>query len=82
MTLDVKFEENSQVFNVAFGEIFKVGGGEADLDTYDGEYDVTPKTEAQKLKTAQKIMSGDVTVFAIPYAEVTNTANGKTVTIG
>lgn len=49
---------------------------------YDGEYEVTPSIEPQVLETNQKFMDDDVTVKKIPYAEVTNTANGITVTIG
>lgn len=51
-------------------------------DVYVGDYEVTPKVEAQTLSTANKILTKDVTVNKIPYAEVTNTAKGKTVTIG
>ena len=82
MTFNVKFEENAQVFNATFGEIYKVGGGNTDLPIYDGNYDVTPKVDSQRLDTAQKVMRSDLTVLAIPYAEVSNNANGKTVTIG
>lgn len=48
---------------------------------YEGEYTVIPKTEEQTLKTANKVMSDNLVVEKIPYYEVTNTANGKTVTI-
>lgn len=53
-----------------------------DATLYEGEYDITPKVEAQTLRTAQKILEQDVNISAIPYAEVQNNANGKTVTIG
>lgn len=48
---------------------------------YNGEYIITPKVEAQTMKTKNKTMLDDVTIKAIPYAEVTNLSNGKTVTI-
>ena len=51
-------------------------------DPYEGEYVVTPKVNEQTLPTKQKVMLDDMTVLAIPYAEVTNVSNGKTVTIG
>lgn len=54
----------------------------ADHEVYEGEYIVTPKVESQTLDTAQKLMRADVLIKEIPYAEVTNTSNGKTVTIG
>lgn len=53
-----------------------------DVDTYEGDYTVVPTVGPQVLATAHKQMREDVTVYAIPYAEVTNTANGTTVTIG
>lgn len=54
------------------------GGGEP----YTGDYTVTPKVTAQTLGTQGKTMTDDLTIKAIPYAEVTNISNGKTVTIG
>lgn len=51
-------------------------------DIYLGEYEVTPSTKSQTLDTKNKIMANDITINSIPYAEVTNTANGTTVTIG
>lgn len=55
----------------------------AELPLYDGVYSVTPSaTEDQTLATAQKLMDADLVVAKIPFSEVTNTANGKTATIG
>ena len=51
-------------------------------DPYSGEYTVTPKVEAQTMPTKSKLMLDDVTIEAIPYAEVSNSTNGKTITIG
>ena len=75
-------------FKVRFNEQpnFKANMGEVQVVTvgappYDGAYDVTPKTEAQTLATKDRRMVEDVTVQAIPYAEVKNTARGVTVTI-
>lgn len=68
------------------GKILKVVDGEwaaADLPVYEGAYEITPSAEnEQTLNTAQTFMDADVVVNKIPYAEVTNTSNGKTVTIG
>lgn len=49
---------------------------------YDGEYEVTPSTEEQILKTANKSLNEDIKVKNIPYFEVSNNAGGITVTIG
>lgn len=53
-----------------------------DADLYTGAYQVTPKTGAQVLPTAQKLMTGDMTVKAIPYYETSNLSDGETVYIG
>lgn len=55
------------------------GGGSA--PPYTGPYTVTPKVEAQTLETAQKLMTDDVSVKAIPYYEMDN-KEGTTVFIG
>ena len=92
MIIRVSFKETNSVLPIAFtpqcttitanfGEILKVGNA-ADLPIYDGDYFVTPAATAQTLRTAQKKMIEDMVIKAIPYAEVTNTSNGKTVTIG
>jgi hypothetical protein len=55
----------------------------SNLSTYNGEYHITPSVnEDITMETAKKIMKADVMVEKVPYAEVTNIANGKTVTIG
>lgn len=90
LTLDI--EEQSAVIAVlvddpsrAFGALFEdkievesITGG----DPYRGEYEVTPKTEAQTLPTKQKTMMRDLTVGAIPYYDVSNPAGGQTIFIG
>lgn len=49
-------------------------------DEYQGPYDVIPKVDAQQLPTKNKLMNSDVTVWGIPYEEVSN-LYGTTVTI-
>ena len=49
-------------------------------DEYQGPYDVIPKVDPQQLATASKLMKQDVTVWGIPYEEVSN-LYGTTVTI-
>lgn len=53
-----------------------------DVEPYEGEYSITPKVTSQTLDTQNKLMQSDLVVEKIPYAEVTNVSNGKTVTIG
>lgn len=92
MRLDVKFEEqdqrfrvdfqeNDRSFDVDFGEIQQVTkyvGGEK----YEGEYVVTPKVEAQTMRTKDKVLTDDVTVKAIPFFNVSNNSGGSTAYIG
>ena len=54
------------------------GGGEP----YEGDYEIIPKVEPQTMLTKNKVMTDDVTIKAIPIAEVTNETGGKTATIG
>lgn len=66
-------------------KILKVVDGKwaaTELPVYDGEFSVTPSaTEEQTLLTSQKFMDADIKIEKIPYAEVTNSANGTTITI-
>ncbi len=54
---------------------------EAKVATYEGDYEVTPKVDAQELNTKHKYMKEDVTVCAIPFFVVGNTSGGNTVYI-
>ena len=74
-------ESTNRFFEADFGRfqaVTEIIGG----DPYQGEYVVTPKVEAQTLPTKEKVLFEDVTVEAIPYAEVTNNSGGTTVNIG
>lgn len=51
------------------------------VESYQGDYNVTPKIESQLIKTKNKKMEDNVTVLAIPYFETSN-LTGKTVYIG
>ena len=51
-------------------------------DYYEASYEIEPKTNSQKLDTKNKTMRDDLIIKPIPYYEVSNTANGITVTIG
>lgn len=57
-------------------------GGTSQIPTYDGEYEVTPKTyEEQILPTKNKRMVNNLTVKKIPQYEVSNDS-GYTLIIG
>ena len=51
------------------------------LPNYDGDYTVIPKVYEQTLETKNKSMTDNVTVEAVPYAEVSNPSGGKTANI-
>ena len=68
------------------GKVLTVIGGKwaaAELPKYDGEYSVSPSAVSdQTLATSRKMLDADIKIRKIPYSEVSNTSNGKTVTIG
>ena len=79
--IELRFAENRANVQMDFGEfqtVTKLLGG----DPYMGDYKIRPLVEAQKLQTKHKVMTDDLTVLEIPYAEVTNTSGGMTATIG
>lgn len=47
-------------------------------EEYTGEYSVTPSRNEQTLETANKVMTDNVVVVAIPYSEVSNLVGGTT----
>lgn len=56
--------------------------GATEHPVYSGELSVVPSaSEEQILPTANKLLIEDITIKKIPYAEVTNSANGTTITI-
>lgn len=77
-------------FDVDFGEIYIIGDGSGgfpeDYSEYgeEGEpFEFIPKVdEKQQILTAKKYLERNLVVDAIPYVEVDNVSNGKTVTIG
>ena len=60
----------------------RVPGGKGDVVEYEGDYEVTPKFEAQTLETASKVMLDDVTVKEIALTVVSNESGGNTIVIG
>ena len=83
MKLAVDFPTNFAYIPIQFGEIYQIGtGGESDIQIYGGPYSVIPEIREQTLETAQKMLIANMKIKEIPYAEVSNVANGITVTIG
>lgn len=80
MRLKIRFFEASNTFSAVFKDVQTVTqyvGGEV----YNGDYSITPKVSEQKMNTSGKVMLEDVTVFAIPFFDVSNTSGGSTVYI-
>lgn len=80
MRLNVSFHESNVKLDVGFSNLQKVTEY-TDADPYTGSYEVTPKVDAQTLPTAQKLMTEDLTVKAIPFFDVSNNSGGRTVYI-
>ena len=87
-------ETQTQVIEVSFdeGESFDCGiisdsefsvdfGTSVETGDYDGPYTVTPSTQTQTLQTANKTLSHNVTVGAIPSNYGLITWNGSTLTV-
>ena len=76
--IEVGVDTENDVLTADFGVITE---RDKNHEYYDGSYAVTPKTKAQTLETADKVMRADVDVKAIPTYEVSND-KGTTVYIG
>lgn len=76
--IEVGFDIQDDILDANLGIITE---RDKNHEYYDGSYTVIPKTEAQKLETAEKIMRSDVNVKEIPTFKVDN-AKGTTVYIG
>lgn len=59
-------------------KLVPITGSAVTGDSYKGEYTVTPSRETKVLQTANKVLSDNVTIVAIPYAEVSNLSGGIT----
>ena len=92
MIIDVLFSENNKSFDVDFVEEKQQIDGDfgevtlvhliGEAEPYVGEYSVIPRVSKQVLETKNKMMTDDLTVCEIPYAEVTNMTGGMTASIG
>lgn len=80
-TFDVELQENNLTFDVGFTNLQIVAPGGYGVETYNGEYEVTPTPEQQVLQTAFRYMEDNVTVKSIPFFETSNQTGGNTVYI-
>lgn len=78
--VNANFNSSQQKFGASFACLQKITEYN-DVDPYTGSYEVTPKVDAQTLQTAQKMMTDDLIVTAIPIYEVSNNSGGHTVYI-
>lgn len=78
--IDLNFATSRQQFPLRYQETHQVTIEK--VDRYEGDYDVTPKVEAQRLETKEKLMADDVRIKAIPFFEVSNNSGGDTIYIG
>lgn len=79
-TLNVKFKSNNRRFDVRFKDLQQITV-RPDAEYYEGEYNVTPTTEAQTLKTANKLMIENVVINPIPKNYGLITYNGFGITV-
>lgn len=92
MRFEVKFLQNGRSFftdlhtdnqkiDTEFSEFQEISVID-EIEAYDGPYVVTPAIDSQVLSTAQKRMTDNMTVKAIPYFQTSNPQMGETVYIG
>ena len=63
----------------AYSQSGKITGN---IQTYSGDYEVTPMITSQRLETDKKYMDDDVRIHTIPTTETLNGAGGYTFKIG
>lgn len=79
--IPIRFNSSDQCIPIAFKNIHQVTATPK-VETYTGAYEVTPAVVSQTMETAQKFMTDNVTVKAIPFFQVGNTSGGDTIYIG
>ena len=82
MLIKVQFNSNNMCIDTTFAHLQEVTIRENNVSPYTGEYSVTPRINEQMLLTAQKLMTENVKIKAIPYFETSNNSDGKTIYIG
>ena len=74
--ISIEEEKNQNIKIENKGDIIYSG------EPFLGEYSTTPKIEKQIIPTKNKLLIKDYEVEAIPFYEVDNMYNGKTIIIG
>lgn len=74
-TKGVLFTINFSVFDEVFTTNFIP---QLKKENYKGNYIVVPGRNVKTLETANKVMTDNVTVLAIPYSEASNNSGGTT----
>ena len=70
-------------FKEHFGQYLETEGSLIEYDMYSGQYQVTALPEVEQiLRTRNKLLTHDIVIDPIPYAETSNLAGGVTVIIG
>lgn len=77
MQFKISFSEDKP-FRISFGQDISF----ANYPEYTGKYELTPKTQPQKLSTQNTYLTKDILFGEIPYHEVSNNQNGVTAVIG
>ena len=57
-------------------------GSDQEYATYEGSYEITPRTVSQTLPTENKLLIQNLNIKSIPYYETSNETGGTTVVIG
>lgn len=81
MRIDAEFKKANMPLDAEFSNYQEVTIRK-DVDPFMGEYEITPDIDAQTIPTAQKYMTEDMRIKAIPFYDVSNTSGGSTVYIG
>lgn len=81
MLFRVEFSLSNQRIPATFKDL-QTATSTPDVKIYDGDYEVTPKVDSQTIPTAQKFLTDDMRIKAIPFYNVSNTTGGSTVFIG
>jgi hypothetical protein len=73
-----QIEQNTEDLNLILKMIKDMPAGEF----YEGVYSFTPKINQQVVDTENRLLIKNFIIEKIPYAEVSNSKGGKTVSIG
>ena len=78
--IEAELHESHKCIEADLGSVHVVT--KSDFESYEGPYEIIPKSEDQILPTDEKVMREDLKVKATPYHEVENIQGGMTAIIG